>query len=103
MEMDLGGDLVVPWGEDSSDQSDEDEDELSEEDWIKAKGIIKDGVKREVGVDGEEVQERVGEGWTWPNDCLNLYDCVRFTRGSASCLLVKDKGYATMRICRGRI
>ncbi len=39
---------------------------------------IKDGVKREVGVDAEEVEERVGR---------NDFYCLRFTRGSAICLL----------------
>ncbi len=41
---------------------------------------VKDGVKREVGVEAEPVEERVGR-----------YDekmhCLRFAHGSASCLL----------------
>ncbi len=45
-------------------------------DWTK----IKDGVKREVGVDAEEVEEHVGK-----ND--EMMRCLRFTHGSACCLL----------------
>ncbi len=82
MEMDLRGGRVAPWSEDARDGE---KDVVSEEEWIEVKGIIKDGVKREVGVDGEEVQEHVERAWT------KLFDCVRFTHGSASCLLVLRK------------
>ncbi len=47
--------------------------------WIDEKRMIKDGVKREVGVDGVEVEERM-EG--------SIKSNLRFTHGSASCLLV---------------
>ncbi len=42
---------------------------------------IKEQLKREVGVEAEEVEERVG-GYDQTKRCL------RFTQGSASCLLV---------------
>ncbi len=62
MEMDFSSSSLgsPPWGE-----------------WPLVKGEIKDGVKREVGVDG------VPEGEEIPDDDR----CLRFTHGSASCLL----------------
>ncbi len=46
-------------------------------DWIKV------GVKREVGVDADEVEERVGR-----NDKMRW--CLRFTHGFTICLLYID-------------
>ncbi len=43
--------------------------------------VIKEELKREVGVEAEEVEERVG-GYDQTKRCL------RFTQRSASCLLV---------------
>ncbi len=43
--------------------------------------VIEEELKREVGADAEEVEERVG-GYDQTKRCL------RFTQGSASCLLV---------------
>ncbi len=48
-------------------------------DWTETTDTVKDVVKREVGVDGLEGQERV-EG--------RIQRCLRFTQGSASCLYV---------------
>ncbi len=41
---------------------------------------VKDGVKREVGVEAEEVEERVGR-------YDKMMSCLRFTRGYAICLV----------------
>ncbi len=51
----------------------------SETPWIEL-AEVKDGVKREVGVEAEEVEERVGR-------YDKMMSCLRFTRGSAICLI----------------
>ncbi len=57
-------------------------------DWTKIKKTIKDGVKREIGVGGVvEVKERVEHVWNRYNENYNFYGCLRFTHGSASCLI----------------
>ncbi len=64
----------------------------SDRDWIKIKGTIKDGVKREVGVDGvefEECVEHVCNSCNKFEEFVEEYNesCLRFTYGSASCIL----------------
>ncbi len=64
----------------------------SEQDWIECKGTIKDGVKREVGVDGIEVEEPA-ERYNEVEKHVESYNerCLRFTHGSASCFLFQNE------------
>ncbi len=59
-----------------------------QQDLIEVKSKIKDVVMREIGVDGVEVRERVGVYPLYDRPSERFCSCLRFTHGSASCLLV---------------